>query len=87
MSGFVLHGAQLFLMASLQDIRTAVAEIVNLDADALKPETCFYDLPGFDSVTILSVIVALDDLGVSVPQEKASQIRTFGDVLKLANLA
>jgi len=71
-------------MKTAENLRTIVAEILEVDPDLLKPETNFYDLPNFDSVAILSIIIALDDVGVEVPQEKASEIRTFGDVLKLA---
>ena len=74
-------------MPTAQDIRSTVAEILEIDAANLTTEMCFYDLPGFDSVTILSLIVALDDLGVDIPQAKAADIRTLGDVLKLANLS
>jgi acyl carrier protein len=73
-------------MLTTDTLRTTVAELLEVDPTSLAPETCFYDLPNFDSVAILSLIVALDDLGVSVPQEKASEIRTYGDVLKLAGL-
>ena len=74
-------------MANLQQIRSTVAEILEVEESTLKPETCFYDLPDFDSVKVLSLIVALDDIGVEVPQEKAGELRTFGDILKLAQLA
>jgi acyl carrier protein len=73
-------------MTTAQSIRSTVAEVLEIEPEQLTPETCFYDLPGFDSVTILSLIVALDDVGIEIPQGKASEIRTFGDVLKLANL-
>lgn len=71
---------------SLENVRSAVAEVLEVDPSMLKPETCFYDLPNFDSVQILSLLVALDDIGVEVPREKAGDIRTFGDVLALAKL-
>ncbi len=74
-------------MTTIQDIRNAVAEVLEVDPASLQPETNFYDLPNFDSVAILSLIVALDDLGVQIPQQKASDIRTFGDVLALANVS
>lgn len=74
-------------MPNIDDIRKTVAEVLEVEPEVLKPETSFYDLPNFDSVAILSLIVALDDLGVEIPQHKASEIRTFGDVLALAKLA
>jgi acyl carrier protein len=71
-------------MTNIDDIRKTVAEVLEVEPCLLQPETNFYDLPNFDSVAILSLIVALDDLGVEIPQHKASEIRTFGDVLALA---
>ncbi len=71
-------------MTNIDDIRKTVAEVLEVEPGLLQPETNFYDLPNFDSVAILSLIVALDDLGVEIPQHKASEIRTFGDVLALA---
>lgn len=74
-------------MANIDQLRTAVAEVLEIEPAALVPETNFHDLPGFDSVRILSLIVALDDLGIEVPQQKAAEIRTYADVLALAGLA
>jgi len=73
-------------MPNFNDIQKAVADVLEVEPSSLRPETNFYELPNFDSVVILSLIVTLDDLGVEVPQSKASEIRTFGDVLKLAGL-
>ncbi len=73
-------------MLTTETIRSTVAEVLEIAPEQLTPQTCFYDLPGFDSVTILSLIVALDDIGVEIPQAKASEIRTCEDVLKLAKL-
>lgn len=73
-------------MTSVDDIRKAVAEVLEVEPASLRPETNFYELPNFDSVAILSLIVVLDDLGIQVPQEKASEIRTFGDVLQIAKV-
>lgn len=74
-------------MTNIDDIRKTVAEVLEVEPAILTPETNFYDLPNFDSVAILSLIVALDDLGVEIPQHKAADIRTFGDVLELAKLS
>lgn len=73
-------------MATIEQVKSSVAEVVGIDPAALTRETDLYSLPDFDSVAVLSLMVALDDLGIDVPQSKASEIRTFGDVLELANL-
>ncbi len=74
-------------MTTIDDIRNAVAEVLEVEPGSLRPDTNLFEIPNFDSVTILSLIVALDDLGVEVPQQKASEIRTFGDILQLAKFS
>ena len=73
-------------MVTIEQVRSSVAEVVGVDPAKLTREVDLYSLPDFDSVAVLSLIVALDDLGIEVPQSKAAEIRTFGDVLQLANL-
>ena len=73
-------------MIIAEDFRRIVADALELEPALLQPETNLYELPNFDSVAILSLIVALDDVGVEIPQEKASEIRTYGDLLELAKL-
>lgn len=73
-------------MPTLESLQSTVAEVLEVEPSSLTPETCFHDLPNFDSVRVLSLIVALDDLGIEVPQHKAGELRTFGDVLALAGM-
>jgi len=79
-------GRSHFSMTNIDDLKKTVAEILEVEPAVLQPETNFYDLPNFDSVAILSLIVALDDLGIEVPQHKASEIRTFSDIMGFAGL-
>ena len=71
-------------MPTVDEIRGVVAEIVNADNDEIKEDTDLYSFPEFDSVEVLSLIVALDDIGISIDQGQISKIRTFGDLLKVA---
>ena len=71
-------------MPTVDEIRGVVAEIVNADNDEIREDTDLYSFPEFDSVEVLSLIVALDDIGVSIDQGQISKIRTFGDLLKVA---
>jgi acyl carrier protein len=71
-------------MLTADVVRETVANALNVLPGALTPETNLYALPDFDSVQMLTLMVALDDIGVQVPQHKASEIQTFGDILKLA---
>ncbi|MBI4659280.1 MAG: acyl carrier protein [Verrucomicrobia bacterium] len=70
-------------MSTAEVVREAVANALNVPAESLKPDTSLYSLPDFDSVQMLTLMVALDDVGVQVPQHKVGEIQTFGDILKL----
>ena len=74
-------------MATLNEVKSAVAEVLEVEPDRLTPETNLHDLPAYDSVAVLSLLVALDDIGVEIPQAKASEIRTFDDILKIAQVS
>jgi acyl carrier protein len=71
-------------MPSEQEIREAVADLLEVTAADLQPQTNLSDLPNFDSVQLLSLIVVLDELGVEVPPNKIADLRTFGDILRYA---
>ncbi len=71
-------------MPSEQEIREAVADLLEVTPADLQPQTNLSDLPNFDSVQLLSLIVVLDELGVEVPRNKIADLRTFGDILGYA---
>ena len=64
-------------------IKEILAETVEVDISEIVDSTELYKLPNFDSVELLTLIVALDDNGFSVNQGKASTIRTFADLMNL----
>lgn len=61
----------------------SIAEVLEVDPGSLRPETVLADLEGFDSVKTLSMIVALDELGLNISQNDVARLCTFGDVLEL----
>ena len=73
-------------MVTEDEIREVVADIVGVDVSEIKDDTNLYSFPGFDSVEVLSLLVALDDIGFSIDQGQISQVRTVGDLLKLAEI-
>jgi acyl carrier protein len=70
-------------MISDDQIRLAVARELNVPIELLTPETPLHGLPGFDSVQLLMLMVALEEIGVKMPTSEAANLRTFGDLLTL----
>lgn len=73
-------------MASVDEIKAVVAEIVDADPAEIEITTDLYSFPDFDSVEVLSLLVALNDIGVDVDQGQISNVTTFGDLLKVAGV-
>jgi acyl carrier protein len=62
-------------------IRQTVALELKVPPDMLFPDTVLHTLPGFDSVQLLMLMVALEEIGVKIPTTEAANLRTFGDIL------
>jgi len=70
-------------MISDDQIRLAVARELNVSIESLQADTPLHSLPGFDSVQLLMLMVALEEIGVKMPTADAANLRTFGDILAL----
>jgi acyl carrier protein len=70
-------------MISDDQIRLTVARELNVPLELLQPQTSLHSLPGFDSVQLLMLMVALEEIGVKMPTAEAANLRTFGDILTL----
>ncbi|HTB63227.1 MAG TPA: acyl carrier protein [Opitutales bacterium] len=70
-------------MISDEQIRVTVARELRVPLELLQPDTVLYSLPGFDSVQLLMLMVALDEMGVKMPTADAASLRTFADILVL----
>ncbi len=70
-------------MTSDDQIRQVVARELKVPENALQPDTILHTLPGFDSVQLLMLMVALEEVGVKMPTQDAANLRTFGDILAL----
>ena len=69
----------------IEKLRAVVSEVLQVEPDQLKPETVFEDLPDYDSITTLTMMVALDDeAGLLVSQHDIVGLKTFGDLINLA---
>jgi acyl carrier protein len=71
-------------MISDDQIRLTVARELNVPLGLLQPDTELHHLPGFDSVQLLMLMVALEEVGVKMPTSEAANLRTFGDILALS---
>jgi acyl carrier protein len=64
------------------DFTREFAEILNIEADKLLPETELGNLEDWDSVAYLSAVVLVDEkLAIKIRPEVISRAKTFADIL------
>ena len=73
-------------MASTEEIRTDLAEIVNdiagVSADDVQLDKSFVDDLGVDSLSMVEIIYACEDkFDVSIPDEDSKNLKTVGDAV------
>ena len=73
-------------MASTEDIRTDLAEIVNdiagVAVEDVQLDKSFVDDLGVDSLSMVEIIYGCEDkFGVSIPDEDAKNLKTVGDAV------
>jgi acyl carrier protein len=67
------------------ELKSLVAGIIEADPADLSLETNLRTLPGFDSVNILSLMIALDEQAhIRLSPEKASTLALYGEIVELA---
>jgi len=70
-------------MATDEQILVMVSRELKVPAELLHADTVLHTLPGFDSVQLLMLMVALEEIGVRMPTADAANLRTYGDILTL----
>jgi acyl carrier protein len=73
-------------MASTEEIRTGLAEIVNeiagIPAEDIQLEKSFTDDLDVDSLSMVEVVVAAEErFGVSIPDDDVKNLKTVGDAV------
>jgi len=70
--------------AELQErVFGVVAEVLAVDLDTLDPDQLIREDLAVDSLTQLSLFMALEDeFGGSIPEAEAGKLRTLGDVVR-----
>ena len=63
-----------------EKLQNIIAEILNIDADDITPDTKFVDDLGADSLDIAQIMMGIEDeFGIEIPSEAAEKIVTVGD--------
>ena len=67
----------------LERLISAIAEVLDLDAEKITEDSKFVDDLGADSLDIFEIIVGIEDeFGIEVPTEAAEKIVTVGDAYR-----
>lgn len=62
-------------------LKQSIADVLNVAPDELTRDKLLDDLDGWDSVTILSVMVILSEgLGSEIMPEEMVRLKTFGNI-------
>jgi acyl carrier protein len=72
-------------MITEEQVRRIVARELRVPLELVQKDTPLAALPGFDSVQMLMLMVALEEAGVSIPSAEAVNLRTIEDIQALAH--
>jgi acyl carrier protein len=68
---------------SFDDFQAVLAELLQVGADRLGPETYFITDLGMDSLKLAALLLRLEDLGVDLTPDLIWQIATVGDAYRI----
>lgn len=68
-----------------QEIIELIAEALEIEASEVSPETSLEDIPEYDSMAKLSVIVVMDEeFSKKLTGETMQEFKTVGDIISFA---
>lgn len=68
----------------LEKLQQIIAEVLNVDASEVMPETTFTEDLGADSLDLYQIILGVEDaFDIEIPQEEAEKIVTVADAIDL----
>ena len=71
-----------------EKLQSIIAEVLNVDADEITPETTFVDDFGADSLDVFQIIMGIEEeFDIEIPQEKAEKIVSVGDAAEAIKAA
>ena len=66
-----------------EKLQSIIAEVLNVDADEITPETTFVDDLGADSLDIFQIIMGIEEeYDIELDNESVEQIQTVGDAVE-----
>lgn len=67
----------------LEKLQQIIAEVLNVDADEITPETTFVDDLGADSLDVFQIIMGIEEeFDIEIPNEEAEKIVSVGDAVE-----
>ena len=64
-------------------VKKIIVEVLNVEADDIKPETTFIDDLGADSLEVFQIIMGVEEeFDIEIPNEEAEKILTVGDAVE-----
>lgn len=68
----------------LEEVKKLISEELNIPIDKITTESDIVKDLGADSLDVVELLMSLEDrTGKSIPEEKVTDLRTVGDVVKL----
>ena len=68
----------------IDKVKELVAEQLGIDANTIKPESNIIEDLGADSLDVIEMLMTLEEeYGITIPDEKISQIKTIGQIVEL----
>jgi len=66
-----------------EKMKKLIAEKLEIDEDKITPESSFRQDLGADSLDTYELVYAIEEeLGISIPDEKANEFETVGDAME-----
>ena len=67
----------------LENLKTIIAEQLNVNADEIKAESNFKDDLGADSLDLFELVMSLEEeYGIEIPSDDLENIATVNDVIE-----
>ncbi|GAA7311826.1 acyl carrier protein [Helicobacter pylori] len=77
------YNSSVLSSALFEQVRSIIAEQLNVDAAQVTPEAKFVKDLGVDSLDVVELIMALEEkFGIEIPDEQAEKIVNVGDVMR-----
>ena len=71
-----------------EKLQGIIAEVLNVDADEITPDTTFVDDLVADSLDVFQIIMGIEEeFDIEIPQEKAEKIVSVGDAAEAIKAA